>query len=273
MSHKDFLISGKIGKIQYFYDARSEKRTEIEDFLSWEILKKIEKTLSDEIFLSLGGDGLFVYVAKLAHKNHKKMLGINFGNLGFLVQDREFFDDENLEFSIKKYPILKVIIQFENSEKIEWNAFNEVYLTRAGEASSLNLEISHLGKKIANFCGDGLMISTPAGSTGWSKSYSGMILPSNANLNILTPIGTIFPLHFKSVVLSDKGRIYIKNCQKRENSIDILLDNKRIMIDEKRNFELIIERDENFVEVLIVEKFLKKFEAKVYELQWFSFEE
>lgn len=34
MSHKDFLISGKIGKIQYFYDARSEKRTEIEDFLS-----------------------------------------------------------------------------------------------------------------------------------------------------------------------------------------------------------------------------------------------
>lgn len=206
-------------------------------------------------------------MAKLAHKNKKKILGINFGNLGFLVQEKNIFEKKNLEFTIKKYPILRAIVTFENGEKIVGNAFNEVYLTRSGDASSLSLEISHLGKKIPDFRGDGLMISTPAGSTGWSKSYSGIILPSTSNLNILTPIGTISPLHFQSLVLSDKGRIHIKNCQARQNFVDILLDNKQILSHEKRPFELTIERDTDFVEVLIEKNNLKKFEAKVYEIQ------
>ncbi len=273
MSHEEFLISEKIWKITYFYDKRSEKRTEIEDFIKSDNFQNLEKSLQEETFLSLWWDGLFVFVAKIAHKENRKILWINFWNLGFLVQEKEDFckNNEKINFVVKKYPILKAIIRFENGEILEENAFNEVYITRSWDASSLNLEISHLWKSVKNFCGDGIMISTPAGSTWWSKSYSWIILPHNANLNILTPIGTISPVHFGSLVLSDKWRIYIKNCSKRENSIDVLLDNKRLISHEIRNFELIIERDQDFVEVLIIKENLKKFEAKVYEIQRMSF--
>lgn len=275
MSHEKFLFSEKIWKITYFYDKRSEKIEEIKKFLNSKNFEILEKSQKEEIFLSLGGDWLFVFVAKKAHKENKKILWLNFWNLWFLVQEKEIFDKEEKSFSFitKKFPILKAIIKFENWETFEANAFNEVYLTRSWDASSLNLEISHTTKIIKNFSWDWLMISTPAGSTGWSKSYSGIILPNSANLNILTPIWTIFPLHFKSTILPDKGRIYVKNIWKRQNSIDILLDNKIFISNEKRNFELIIERDEKFVEVLIEKNNLKNFDSKVYEIQGFDFME
>ena len=78
------------------------------------------------------------------------------------------------------------------------------------------------------------MISTPAGSTGWSRSYGGTILPHNANLNVLTPVGKIAPRDFHSTVLPDKGRIRIKNDTTRIAPIDILVDNRRIMLMESR---------------------------------------
>lgn len=273
MSHEKFLESWKIWKIKYFYDNRSEKLDEIKKFLDSDILKNIEKSLEKETFLSLGWDWLFVYVAKLAHKENKNILWINFWNLGFLVQDREVFLKENLKFIKKKYPILKAILKFEDWEEKLWYAFNEIYITRTWDANSIELEISHLWKKIKNYRWDWLMVSTPAGSTWWSRSYSWIILPHDANLNILTPIWTISPINFKSMVLCDKGRIYIKNSSKRQNSIDILVDNKRIVIDEARNFELIIERDENQVEVLIEKDNLAHFNSKVYKEQAMEFEQ
>lgn len=139
-------------------------------------------------------------------------------------------------------------------------------MTRSGDASSAEFEISHLGKTV-NFRGDGLMVSTPSGSTGWSKSYSGIILPHNANLNILTPIGTISPINFKSLVLANKGRIIVKNQSRRQNPLEILLDNKQFVRDLSENFELIIEQDPHYVQVLIAKNFIKKFDAKVYEIQ------
>lgn len=271
MSHENFLFSKKIWKATYFYDIRSAKVSEISEFVKSKNFENIVNSLTEETFISLGWDGLFVFIAKMAHQEQKKVLWINFWNLGFLVQEKEVFASQNLNFITKKYPILKVIINFDSWKKIEDFAFNEIYLTRSWESSSINLEISHLWKKIPNFLWDWLMISTPAGSTWWSKSYSGIILPHNANLNILTPIWTIFPLHFKSVVLCDKWRIYIKNISKRQGSIDLLVDNKRILSEEKGKFEIIIERDKYFAEVLIKKENLKKFEAKVYELQGFNF--
>lgn len=105
-------------------------------------------------------------------------------------------------------------------------------MTRSGSASSLSLELFHLGKKL-NFLGDGIMISTPAGSTGWSKSYFGIILPHNANLNIITPIGAISPVNLRSFVVSDKGRITMNIDCSRENSFEILVDNESLYSHQK----------------------------------------
>ena len=87
----------------------------------------------------------------------------------------------------------------------------------------------------------------------------------------MTPIWTIFPVNFKSLVLADKWRIYIKHLSKRENAVDVLIDNKRIILNEKKNFEIIIERDEKYVEVLVEKDNLAYFDAKVYIEQSMEF--
>lgn len=117
-----------------------------------------------------------------------------------------------------------------------------MYLTRAGDASSIRLSLSQRGKILEPFIGDGLMISTPAGSTGWSRSYGGVVLPHDANLNVLTPLGKIAPREFSATVLPDRGRIHIKNDTTREAPIDILVDNRRIVSMETRAFELVVGR-------------------------------
>lgn len=271
MTHSQFLIQKNIWKASCFYDSRSDRLSEIEEFLSSDIFKNIEKNLEKETYISLWGDWLFVFIAKLAHQKSKQILWINFWNLWFLVQEKDIFQKEKIEFVVKKYPILKAIIKFSDWETKTWCAFNEIYITRTWDATSLELEIAHLWKKVKSFRWDWLMISTPAGSTWWSRSYSGIILPHNANLNILTPIWTIFPVNFKSLVLADKWRIYVKHLSKRENAVDVLIDNKRIISNEKKNFEIIIERDEKYVEVLVEKDNLAYFDAKVYIEQSMEF--
>jgi len=271
MTRTQFLIEKNIWKARCFYDSRSERLVEIEEFLLSDIFKNIEKNLESETFISLWWDWLFVFVAKLAHKNSKSILWINFWNLWFLVQEKDIFEKEEISFVTKKYPLLKTIIKFDDKNIKYWCTFNEVYITRTWDASSLELEISHLWKKVKNFRWDWLMISTPAGSTWWSRSYSWIILPHNANLNILTPIWTIFPVNFKSLVLADKWRIYIKHLSKRKNAVDVLLDNKRILANEEQDFEIIIERDEKYVEVLVEKDNLAMFNAKVYVEQGMEF--
>jgi NAD+ kinase len=102
------------------------------------------------------------------------------------------------------------------------------------------------------------MISTPAGSTGWSRSYGGPVLPHDANLNILTPVGGFSPRGFSPVLLPDKGRIRIQNDTSRENPLDILVDNRRIVSMESRPIELTIERATHGVDLLIASSYRER---------------
>ena len=104
MTHSQFLIQKNIWKATCFYDSRSEKLVEIEEFLNSDIFKNIEKSLEEDTFISLWWDWLFVFIVKMAHKSSKPILWINFWNLGFLVQEKDIFEKEKLEFIRKKYP-------------------------------------------------------------------------------------------------------------------------------------------------------------------------
>ena len=141
--------------------------------------------------------------AKKAHQDDLPLLGVNFGTKGFLLHDRKIFENGPLEFESREYPMLHADVQIGN-ETIRGHAFNEVYVTRTGDASSIRLSIAQKNRTIESFVGDGLMVSTPAGSTGWSRSYGGTILPHDANLNALTPIGKMFPTELTAMVVPDK---------------------------------------------------------------------
>ena len=102
MTHSQFLIEKNIWKASCFYDSRSDRLAEIEEFLVSDIFKNIEKNLEKETYISLWGDWLFVFIAKLAHQKSKQILWINFWNLWFLVQEKDIFQKEKIEFVVKK---------------------------------------------------------------------------------------------------------------------------------------------------------------------------
>ncbi|MBX9809963.1 hypothetical protein K2X92_06240 [Candidatus Gracilibacteria bacterium] len=256
--------------LSFFYDERSTRVTDIQLFLNSSIIENLKKSIQTRTYVVLGGDGLFVQVAKEAHRDNAQILGINYGTKGFLLHDREVFEKDSLEFVIQEYPMLHTDIQI-GDKHIHGHAFNEVYLTRAGDASSIKLDISHRTKNIDGYVGDGIMISTPAGSTGWSRSYGGIVLPHDANLSAITPLGKMHPKDFEPMVIADKGRIRIKNDTTRKNPIDILVDNRRIVSMETDAFELIIERASSGVSLLIEKSYLQKWENKPYaELGFYS---
>lgn len=266
MNQHEFTTSVERDHLSFFYDTRSRNIEQIHEFLNSEKIWILQKSIWERAYIVLGWDGLFVHVAKSAHRDNAAILGINFGTKGFLLHDRDIFDQDILSFDSREYPILHADVHIKD-EYIHGYAFNEVYITRAGDASSVNLSFTQWSKNIDSYRGDWLMISTPAGSTGWSRSYGGPILPHNANLNVLTPVGKIAPKDFQATVIPDKWRIHIKNDTTREALIDILLDNRRIILMESRPFELIIKRDSRWVRLLIERSYQEKWDAKIYQEQ------
>jgi NAD+ kinase len=255
--------------LSFFYDTRSGSLDQIEDFLDSSSVWKLQQSIRERSYIVLGGDGLFVSVAKMAHRDGVSLLGINFWTKGFLLHERDILRQDTMSFIKQEYPILHADVKI-GDEHIHGHAFNEVYLTRAGDASSISLSLSHRGKTLEHYQWDGLMISTPAGSTGWSRSYGAPVLPHDANLNILTPIGWFSPRGFAPVLLPDKGRIRIKNDTTRENPLDILVDNRRIVSMESRPIELTIERASRGVELLIESGYREIWWNKVYREQGFN---
>ena len=269
MNQHQFTLQEDRDHLSFFYDTRSQHIWEIQDFLASTSLQKLQQSIEERAYVVLGWDGLFVHVAKIAHHDNVAIIGINFGTKGFLLHDREMCDQEGLVFDSREYPILHTEIHMDD-EHIHGYAFNEVYITRAGDAGSVNLSLSQWSKSIDSYRGDGLMISTPAGSTGWSRSYGGTILPHNANLNVLTPVGKIIHRDFQATVIPDKGRIRIKNDTKRINPIDILLDNRRIVSMETRQFEMTIERASRWVRLLIEKQYRQEWDKKPFCEIWFN---
>jgi NAD+ kinase len=266
MNQHEFTTSVERDHLSFFYDTRSRNIEQIQAFLASDRIIYLQESIEKRAYIVLGWDGLFVHVAKIAYQDEVPLLGINFGTKGFLLHDRDVFDQKWLTFDTREYPILHADVRIGDTHTHGY-AFNEVYLTRAGDASSVRLSLTQRGKILDPFIGDGLMISTPAGSTGWSRSYGWVVLPHDANLNVLTPFGKIFPREFFATVLPDKGRIHIKNDTTREAPVDILVDNRRIVSMETREFELTIERAARWVQLLIEQWYRERWDAKAYEEQ------
>lgn len=108
------------------------------------------------------------------------------------------------------------------------------------------------------------MVSTPAGTTGWSRNYGGHILRHASNENLITPIGN---RSISPITLPDKGRIRIVNEAHRVHPYAILADNRMIIERDTRPFRLTIERATKMVRVLVERKYQEIWDNKVYREQ------
>ena len=196
------------------------------------ILKKYKNysVKKSEVIVVAGGDGFMLKNMKKFYKFNKVFYGINCGSIGFLLNK---YISKKIYKKIKKarlttiYP-LQISTTSKGKNKQSFLAINELSLFRQSKQTvSLKLKINNkiLIKKLI---GDGVLLSTPAGSTAYNLSVHGPILSLNSKKLAITPISPFRPRRWKGKIVSDKTSIHIKNLDPRKRPVAAVADNNEI---------------------------------------------
>lgn len=166
-----------------------------------------------DVLFVLGGDGTILLVASECAKRGVKIIGINYGHMGFLAEfEPEKLDDAidlvcRGDYKVQKRSMLEIAL----GDK-RFYALNDLVLQRStvgnNFSNTVNLHAEIDGTTVDNFSSDGIIISTPTGSTAYSLAAGGSILAPELNAFILTPI-CAHSLHSRPVVYSDGSKLTV----------------------------------------------------------------
>jgi NAD+ kinase len=208
------------------------------------ILKNIKKSkpLKKNLVIVIGGDGFMLKTIKQNKNSSKLFYGINSGDYGFLMNK---FSPKNTIKNLSKAKMIS-ISPLEMKVKNKFGlikksiAINEVSILRQSRQAA-SLLISS-GKKIIikRLISDGVLISTPAGSTAYNLSVHGPILSLNSKKLSISPISAFRPRRWKGKIVGDKSKIEIKNLNLAKRPISAVADNVEV-----RNAKSIIIRTNN----------------------------
>jgi len=193
------------------------------------LIKKIKITTlkKSNTIIVLGGDGFMLQTLKKLYKFKKPFYGINSGNYGFLMNkfsNESFLKHLKTSRSVKIHP-LQMSVKKKNNRVSKSIAINEVSILRQSkQASSISITVNKKNL-IKNLISDGVLVSTPAGSTAYNLSAHGPILDLDSNKIAVTPISPFRPRRWKGVIVSDKSKIIIKNLDKDKRPISAVADN------------------------------------------------
>ena len=170
--------------------------------------------------LVLGGDGTIVRAARDMTGTPIPMIGVNLGTLGYLCEveednvfaaiDRIMEDDYTIEDRLK----LTGSVYQNNTQTAVHMALNDIVIYRAGNLQIVSLNVYVNGKFLCNYFADGLIISTPTGSTAYSMSAGGPIVDPKSEMIIVTPVNAQ-AMTAKSIVLEAKDEIIVEVMQRR----------------------------------------------------------
>ena len=190
-----------------------------------------ELNSSFDMLISIGGDGTILRAATLVRKSGIPILGINAGRLGFLASVQKENIESFLQFVIdKKYTIssrtlLSLSCSPKNSDFKDINfAMNEITVSRKDTTSMITIETYLNGEYLNSYWADGLIISTPTGSTGYSMSCGGPILTPEVKSCVITPIAP-HNLNARPLVIPDKTEIRLKVSGREEHYL-VSLDSR-----------------------------------------------
>ena len=192
-------------------------------------LKKVKYTRSN-LRIIIGGDGFMLKTLK-KNKNLKNIFyGINSGNYGFLMNK---FSKEKIIKNLNKSkvttisPLQMKVINNKNSVK-NYLAINEVSILRQSRQAA-NLSIKSNSKFIMKkLVSDGVLISTPAGSTAYNLSVHGPILNLNSKKISIAPISAFRPRRWLGKIVSDRSKIIITNLNSSKRPISAVADNLEV---------------------------------------------
>ena len=196
-------------KIQIISD-NNKKSIKIKNIISKKILKNFKYKFN--IIIVIGGDGFMLQTLKKNISKKKYFYGINSGNYGFLMNK---FSTKNLLNKLNNSKLISISpleMKVKNKKnKIKKHlAINEVSILRQSrQAASISI---YNGSKpiIKELMSDGVLVSTPAGSTAYNLSVHGPILSLNSKKLSISPISAFRPRRWKGKIINDNSRILIK---------------------------------------------------------------
>ncbi len=190
------------------------------------ILKK-SKSKKSNIIIIIGGDGFMLQTLKKNKGSKKLFYGVNSGNYGFLMNkfsSKNFIKNLVRSKTVSISPLEMTVKNNKNNIK-KYIAINEVSILRQSRQAA-SLSINQGSKQIIKeLVADGVLVSTPAGSTAYNLSVHGPILSLNSKKLSISPISPFRPRRWKGKIVSDRSKIVIKNLNPKKRPISAVADN------------------------------------------------
>lgn len=188
---------------------------------------------TSDLIITMGGDGTLIGVCRNIKKNSPPIFGVNMGNLGFITEfaKAEFFDQLEAtlkgNFQITQLCLYQVEVFSKNKERCSFKGYflNDVVVNNNQISRMLTLTVESEGEHIYNLAGDGLIISSPIGSTAYSLAAGGPIIHPHVNAITLTPI-CAHSLTHRPLVIPDYSNVVIK-AARADESIKLTLDGQQ----------------------------------------------
>jgi len=252
-------------KIHYIIDESIKDK-----FFKKLILKKNKnyRLKNSDVIVVIGGDGFMLETLKKYYKYNKPFYGMNKGTFGFLMNK---FKVNNIKKSILNsklitIPALEMTSISTKNIKRSAIAINEISLLRQSrQAASLQIQIN---KKILirKLICDGVLVSTPAGSTAYNLSVHGPILSLNSRKLAVTPISSFRPRRWKGKIISESSLVKIKNLNILKRPVSVVADNievrniKSVIIRIKKSikFKLLYDKGNSLIKKIKIEQLKKE---------------
>jgi len=226
-------------------------------------IKKYQPTKSNFIIV-IGGDGFMLECLKKYQKYNKPFYGMNRGTFGFLMNKYNLRNMYKNITNSKQITIsaLEMKAVAKNNSIKKALAINEISLLRQSRQTS-SLQIIN-GKKILikNLICDGVLVSSPAGSTAYNLSVHGPILTLNSKKLAVTPISPFRPRRWKGKIVPASSSIRIKNLNIKKRPVSVVADNKEvrniknvsIRMNNKIKFKLLYEKNNSLTKKIKIEQ-------------------
>ena len=221
--------------------------------------------LSD-VIIAIGGDGMLLKALRNSIEKNKPVFGLNKGNVGFLMNELSF---DNLENRIQTARKVKMHPLFMSAHKINGNIFTELavnevsILRQTHQAAHLKITVDKKERLNELVC-DGILVSTPIGSTAYNLSARGPIIPLNANILALTPISSFRPRRWRGALLPQRVKIRIEVLNFDTRPVSATADNVEardikyieISTDKTKKLTILHDSDHSLDERIMKEQFL-----------------
>ena len=251
-----------MSKLQIISD-KNKKSLKIKNL----ILQKIKSNQfkKDNLIIVIGGDGFMLQTLKKNKNSNKHFYGINSGNYGFLMNK---FSSKDIIKNLSKANLvsispLEMIVKNKNNQTKRSIAINEVSVLRQSRQAaslSINQGSNQIIKKLVS---DGVLVSTPAGSTAYNLSVHGPILSLHSKKLSIAPISAFRPRRWKGAILNNESNVKFEIIESKKRPVSAVADSTEfrdiisVEVHQSKDqvVELLFDEDHSFDERILNEQF------------------